>query len=112
MLRKKNATPKIGTFFSAFCTPVLLPWFHLKKIVLCFNVNMCRANELHIVVFKPQRFLYVHSFKSDQVKTKWLMQGISNHMDGKDGSSESLQGTIIRHPYPATYRKYVYPIVC
>jgi len=67
-----------------------------------------RSNELYLMVFKPHRFMYLYSFESDQVKTKWLFKCSSNHMDEKDCSSESSERTIICHMYPATYGKYYY----
>jgi len=64
---------------------------------------MRRGNKLYLSVFKPDRFLYLHSFESDQVKTEWLVKINSNHMDGNDGPSKSSERTIICHPYPATF---------
>ena len=67
-----------------------------------------RRNELYLSVFKPDRFLYLHSLESDQVKTEWLFKCSSNHMDGKNSPSESSKGAIIGHSYSAAYGKYFY----
>jgi hypothetical protein len=73
---------------------------------------MRRSHELYLMIFKPHRFMYLHSFESDQVKTKWLIKIKSNPMDCTDGPSESSERTIIRHTHPAAYRKYFYPKIC
>ena len=93
-----------------------LSWFQLvNEVVICRNVDMRRSNKvykLYLVVFKPHRFLYLYSFESDQVKTKWLIKGSSNHMNGKNSPFESSERTIIDHPYQAAYLKYIYPKIC
>jgi hypothetical protein len=73
---------------------------------------MRRGNELYLMVFKPHRFLYMHPFESDQVKTKWLIKISSNPMDRTDGPSESPERTIIGHTNPAAYWKCFYPKIC
>ncbi len=54
----------------------------------------------------------MHSFKSDQVKTTWLIKIISDHMNFMDCPSESSEGAIICHAYPAAYWKDFYPKIC
>ena len=73
---------------------------------------MRRSNQLYFIVFKPYRFLHLYSFESYQVKTKWLFKININHIDCTDCPSESSEGTIICHSYPAACWKYFYPMIC
>ncbi len=83
--------------------------YALTSADLAFNsLIMRRSNDLYFMVFKPHWFLYLYSFESNQVKTKWLFKRSSNHMDGKNSPSESSKGAIIGHSYSATYGKYYY----
>ena len=76
--------------------------YALTSADLAFSgLIMRRRNELYLIVFKPHRFLCLHSFESNQVKTKWLVKRSSNHMDGEDCSSESSKGTTIGYTYLA-----------
>jgi hypothetical protein len=81
----------------------------VSEVVICLRVNIRRGNELYLMVFKPHRFLYMHSFESNQVKTKGLILITSNPMDCTDGPSESSERTRIGHTYPAAYWKCCYP---
>jgi hypothetical protein len=94
------------------CHHLPLSWFQLvNEVVICRNVDMRRSNKLYklyLVVFKPHRFLCLYSLESDQVKTKWFIKGSSNHMNGKNGPSESSKGAIIGHSYSAAYGNYFY----
>jgi hypothetical protein len=89
-----------------------LTFWEYGNTAMALSVNMRRGNKLYLSVFKPDRLLYLHSFESDQVKTKWLIKIKSNPMDCTDGPSESSEGTIIGHAYAAAYGKYFYPKIC
>ena len=73
---------------------------------------MKRSNELYLTVFKPQGFLHIPPFESDQVKTKWLIRVNSHHMNFMNCPSESSERAIICYAYPAAYRKDFYPKIC
>jgi hypothetical protein len=73
---------------------------------------MRRSNKLYLTVFKPQRFLHMHPFESDQVKTNWLIKVDSDHMNFMDCPSESSERAIICHTHPAAYWKDFYPKIC
>jgi len=68
-----------------------------------------RSHEFYLMVFKPQGFLHMHSFESEQVKTTQLIKIISDHMNFMDCPFESSERAIICHTHPAAYWKDFYP---
>src|SRR6266567_1454696 len=70
---------------------------------ICMKHNERRSYCLHLVGFKPHRFLTRRPFQSDEIETERFLEISSNHIDGVDGSSESPKGTVTGHLYSAAY---------
>jgi hypothetical protein len=65
-----------------------------------------RSYYLHIIKFKPDRFLVGGSFESDLVETKLFFKG-KNTTYGSDRPLEPSEGTITDDTPSTAYRKYL-----
>src|SRR6266566_6076491 len=83
------------------------PSLHACELLTWLSSDGKRSSWLHFSAFKPQRFLYLCPFQSDQIEITRLIRQSLNRIDLTDGPFQSPKGAVTGHIDEAVYRQDV-----